>query len=515
MGSSDFITRCVWALAGGAMLALSSCTLLFDPDKLRQGGDGGPPGSDGGVQRDAIPPGEFGLTFLEPATVQEGEGAAWPVPIIVRGQKIAPGATITLDGAGFIQSPVTATVAGDGSLIVFPLQVPVLEALAADQTDRITVTVLSDGESDSLQLTVQGLDELVASDVSQPDQVEAADLAPLYSRIHIDRDLTFTGSEPIRLVATAEIVLDGVLDANGRPADVATPGQGGPGGCVGGVPNGNGACSTGGGRGGGDDAPGGGGHFTMGTPGGGVPSNPGGVSTGRPEMVPLANEQGHGGGGALDVAGGGGGGIVELTSYGSFTVESGGSVEANGGRGAQGLCTGAVANGSGGGGSGGAILVRAWGGFDDQKNDTALSVRGGDGGAMAPNTDCEQVGGAGSAGRIRVDTSDLGGLPLFVPAQPPPFQGPLFRNRDAGDNPIPVVVTLPMLTLDLVGKPNDEFFLDVNGTNRESVLMSAAGAAAVLVQLSAGLNRICAVMDQTTSLQLSEGVQCISIAYIP
>jgi hypothetical protein len=144
-----------------------------------------------------------------------------------------------------------------------------------------------------------------------------------------------------------------------------------------------------------------------------------------------------------------------------------------------------------------------------------LSVRGGDGGALAPNTDCEEVGGAGSFGRIRVDTSELGGLPLFVPAQPPPFQGPLFRNRDAGDNPIPVVVTLPMLTLDVVGQPNDDFFLDVNGASREPFFTSSAGASNVLVQLSAGLNRICAVMDQTTLLQLGEGVQCITIAYIP
>jgi hypothetical protein len=79
------------------MLALSSCTLLFDPGNLDQGGDGGPPGSiDGGIRPDAIPPGQFGLALLDPATVQEGAGAAWPVPIIVRGQNIAPGATVEL-----------------------------------------------------------------------------------------------------------------------------------------------------------------------------------------------------------------------------------------------------------------------------------------------------------------------------------------------------------------------------------------------------------------------------------
>jgi hypothetical protein len=389
----------------------------------------------------------------------------------------------------------------------------VLEALDQDASDFVTVTVRSDGKSDSLMLTIQGLDELV---ISGSGQVAAADLEPLYSRIQIGGTPTLTGNQPIRLVATAEIVLDGTLRANGQDADLGTPGQGGPGGCAGGLPGSNGGCGIGGGRGGGDDAPGGGGHFTIGTPGGGEPSNPGGMLTGRPEMVPLASEQGNGGGGALDVSGGGGGGIVELTSQGGFTVESNGRIEATGGRGGTGLCNTSTSNGSGGGGSGGAILLRAWDGFDDRSDTIALSVRGGDSGPLAPDTDCPDVGGAGSAGRIRVDTSELGVLPGFAATSPAPVQGPMFRNRNAGGSLVPVVVTQSMLTLDLVGQPNRAFFLDVNGTGPESHTMPAAGTDSVPVQLVAGLNRICAVVvDEAASSQLSENLQCISIAYIP
>lgn len=513
MGSSDFILRRVWALAGGAMLVLSSCSVIFDPDKL-QGGDGGPPSSNDGGPPDAIPPGEFGLASLEPATVTEGEGAAWPVPIIVRGQNIASNATVELAGPGITQGPMPAIVAGDGGTLGFGLTVPVIDALAEGQTDVITVTVRSGNQSDSLTLTIEGLDELVASDLAQPDQVTAAALAPLYSRIDIDEDLTFTGSEPIRLVATAEILLDGALVASGEAGSEATPGQGGPAGCIGGLPDGDGGCGPGGGQGGGDDGAGGGGHFSMGTPGGGNPSNPGGMQTGRPEMVPLANEQGHGGGGARDVAGGGGGGIIELTTRGLFTVTELGSIAANGGNGADGICSSSVNNGSGGGGSGGGILVRAWDGFVDESDTTALSARGGAGGEIAPDEDCAEVGGAGSFGRIRVDHASEG-LPAFARAQPSPFQGPLFRNRDVSNNPIAVVVATSMFSLDLVGEPNHDFFVEVNGGGRELVATSPTGAGSVLVQLRDGLNRICAAVDQTTSLELSEGVQCIEIAYIP
>ena len=517
MGSTDFISRCAWVVAAGAMLALSSCTLLFDPGNLGQGDDSGPPGgNDSGIPPDALPPGQFGLALLEPATVLEGVGAAWPVPILVRGQNIAPGATVELDGAGFDATQVPAAVDRDGTMIAFALRVPVLEDLDQGASDFVTVTVRSDGKSDSLMLTIQGLDELVASSLPRPDQVVAADLKPLYSRIDIDRNLTLTGGQPIRLVATAKIVLDGTLRANGQDANLGTPGQGGPGGCAGGLPDSNGGCGAGGGRGGGDDAPGGGGHFTIGTPGGGEPSNPGGSSTGRPEMVPLTSEQGNGGGGALDVAGGGGGGIVELTSQGGFTFERDGRIEAAGGRGGVGVCSASVANGSGGGGSGGAILLRAWDGFDDESETTALSVRGGDGGPLEPDTDCPDVGGAGSAGRIRVDTSALGVLPRFAATSPPPVQGPMLRSRNAGGNPFPVVVTQSVLTLDVVGQPSRAFFLDVNDAGPARNTMSASGTASVPVQLVAGLNRVCVVVvDEPASSQLSENLQCISIAYLP
>jgi hypothetical protein len=513
MDSSDFISRRVRGLAAGAMLALSSCTLLFDPGNLSPGdGDGGP----GGPSPDAfVPMGDLELLSLEPDKVYEGEGAAWPVPVIVRGRNIAPNATIQLTGSGFSATPAQTTVSADNTMIAFPLTVPVLESLRAGQTDSIELSVRSGDDVRSFSITIQGLDELDSSDVPERP-LQATDFAPLYSRINIDKDLELIGSEPIRLVATAEIVLDASLDARGKPGVGGGPGQGGPGGCAGGEEGMSGGCGPGGGVGNGDDGPGGGGHFTAGTPGGGSPANPGGMQTGRPEMVPLEDERGNGGGGALDVAGGGGGGIVELTSHGTFTVEKDGRIDVSGGDGADGVCSGAINNGSGAGGSGGAILVRAFGGFVDESESVALLARGGTGGELGPDTGCVQVGGAGSFGRMRVDSPGNGLPPFALTAQPTPFRGPVFHNRDGGGNPISVVVEQPMLTLELVGQPNHDFFVDVNdGTLREPFGTSASGTDSVQLQLTAGINRLCAVMDQATPLGLSEGVQCISIAYIP
>jgi hypothetical protein len=534
MGGSDFISPRLCGLAAGALLALSSCTFLFDPDKLSQNSDGGsPPGNvDGGggggdgsvppidaIPPDAryIPPGEFGLTRLEPTTIFEGEGAAWPVPIVVHGQNIAPDATITLDGASFTATEVTGTVASDGSMIVFPLTVPVLPTLAKGQSQAITITVQQNGESSELPLVVNGLDELLASALpGNPSNVEASELDPPYSSIVFDRNLTFTGTAPIRLVATAEIQLAATLSASGVSANKTTAGLGGPGGCAGGALSTDGQCDAGGGgAASNDEAAGGGGHFTIGTPGGGVPRGPGGQSTGRPEMAPLVDEHGNGGGGSATGAGGGGGGILELTSQGTFTITATGNLKADGGRGGEGICSASVSAGSGGGGSGGAILVRSFGGFDDQDTTPRLSVRGGDGGDMPPNRNCQETGGAGSSGRMRVDTSELGGLEPFARATPTPFQGPLFRNRSANGTPIPVVVDLSQLTLDLVGQPGRVVHVEVNGGARQPVNMSAGGTGSFTAQLQTGANRICVFMDEDTPIDLSEGAQCIVIASIP
>jgi hypothetical protein len=514
--SSVFLSRRSPALlflalvtASASLVAMSGCAQILGIDDL--------PDQDGGVvpppDAEPLDPGEFGVSGVEPFSIQEGEGAAWPVPIIVTGQEFTPDTTIVLDGAGFSQQEITPVVASDGKSLAFPLRVPVLTDTGKGETAFIFVRVRKGSLSAMTQLAVTGLDELTISSLGS-GPLSAANFDPPYSRIVIDQDVVLTGGDAVRLVATAEIQLNAAISANGQDAQSTVPGQGGPGGCPGGDLEEAGGCGAGGGGGAaGDDAAGGGGHFTIGTSGVGDPPAPGGIGTGRPDMVPFQNEAGNGGGGSREGAGGGGGGIVELTSHGTFVIERTGGISADGGRGGDGRCSAAAKAGSGGGGSGGAILVRAWGGFDDTNTEARMSVRGGAGGDMPPDRNCVEVGGAGSAGRVRVDTSEPGGPPAFAESSPAPFQGPLLRHIDSTGTPVPVVTRQQQITLEVFGDRDTEFTLDANGT-RESFSTSNDGAATVTATLAPGRNQICVVTGSNTTLDVSEGAQCISIVSI-
>jgi hypothetical protein len=515
MGGSDFITLRLCGVAAGAILALSSCTFLFNPDDLGggSGGDGGVPPADA-ERPDGIPldPGQFGISGVEPGMVQEGEGTAWAVPIVVSGQEFDGVTLVVLNGAGFAARAVPAAVAADGTSLAFPLSVPVLTDVGRGETAMITVTVTKGALSDTIPIVVNGLDELVTSELSDTT-LQASDLDPLYSSILIDDPITLTGTQPVRLMATAEIRLEAAVIADGASANGEIPGQGGPGGCAGGPLQGDGGCGDGGGSGNPrDDGAGGGGHFTMGTPGGGQPPAAGGVETGRRELVPLSDEAGNGGGGSSQGGGGGGGGTVELTSFGTFTVAGNGSISANGGNGGDGRCDTSAVAGSGGGGSGGTILLRSWGGFDDQVNAPRLSVRGGAGGDMPPDNDCIERGGAGSSGRVRVDTSEPGGPPLFAQSTPEPFQGPLLRNIGSS-GPVPVITSEPQITLQAFGDRDTGFTLEVNGI-AQALTTAADGTASATAPLRSGSNKVCAKIDANTPADLSEGVQCIDIVSI-
>jgi hypothetical protein len=495
--------------ASSILVAMSGCAQILGIEDL--------PDPDGGLASppDAEPldPGQFGVSSAEPFSIQEGEGTAWPVPIIVLGQEFTPDTTILLDGAGFAQQEITPLLASDGRSLAFPLRVPVLTELDEGQTDMITVTVRKGSLSATTQVTVIGLDELTLSSLGA-GPLSAEDFDPLYSRIVIDQDVALTGDDPIRLLATAEIQLNAALSANGQAAATTVPGQGGPGSCPGGAPEEPGECGVGGGRGAdGDDAAAGGGHFNIGTPGSGEPPAAGGAQTGKPELVPLENDTGNGGGGSREGAGGGGGGIVELTSEGTFVFERTGSISADGGRGGDGRCTSGAKAGSGGGGSGGAILVRAWGGFDDKDTVPRLSVRGGAGGDMPPNRNCVEIGGAGSFGRVRIDTSEPGGPPDFAPSSPASYQGALLRTIDSTGTQIPVVTRLQQITLEVFGERGEGFNLDVNDVG-VPFTASSDGAASVPVTLRPGRNKICVITGSNTSLEVSEAVQCISIVSI-
>ena len=300
------------AIAAGAC----GCNLLIDPDRYRgNAGDGGPGGDaagnidagpDGGSPPDALLPDDSDAGPIEPAAVAEGQGAGTggrPVVVVLRGDFEA-GDVVRIGDPDLTVEP--AVVATDGSMIAVAARFPVDPELAEGATQTYDVfvdEVLVD------VITVNGLDEATLSGT-----VNGADLDPRYSSIEVTGNVTFTGTEPVRLVATADIDVGGDLDASGDEGGAA-----GPGGCGGGNAGSAGGCSIHGGGAGATAGTagtggGGGGHATVGGPGAG--GGGGGQASGSDFLTPIDEEGGNGGGGGgagtlgAGGAGGGGGGVA-------------------------------------------------------------------------------------------------------------------------------------------------------------------------------------------------------------
>lgn len=274
-----------------------------------------------------------------------------------------------------------------------------------------------------------------------------------FTNLTITGTLMLRGSNAVALVATGNIVVDGVLVASGTCSGSAA----GPGGFIGGLgrktaagPGGGvGATSnTGGGGGGGHGAVGGTGGIAA---GGGVHGDP---------LIALVGGGGGGGGGSNNdsaLAGGGGGGAVQLVANGTITFGDGG-INAGGCGG-----NGSGNYGGGGGGAGGTILIEAakvelgavttlavngggggGGSGNDGSNGALATARtlggtpgggggsGGLGGALGvvaggPGGDVAQNdgGGGGSVGRIRINASPAGSVNgLSVATFSPGLQDP-------------------------------------------------------------------------------------------
>ena len=352
-------------LALVSALCATGCSFVYDADVFAgEAADAMPPPPDVDITA-------LALTAAEPAEVFEGVGCipestgcageSRAVPVVVRGMSIAPTATVALSGAGFDDDAVAATVSTDGMMLAFALSVPVISTLADGATETIVVTVSQGDVSDSVMLTVRGLDEFTASVDANGGTMDGSALKSLYSTIDIDTAIALTGTTRARFAATASITIDATLSANGDPGVAETGGSGVASGGDGGAAETPGDCLAGGGRAGGTSAGGGGGgHSTMGSQGATGSGGAGGQATGSDELVPLASEAGNGGGGggpgAIAGAGGGGGaggGVIELTSLGIVSVGTDGGVTANGGAGAGGAGSCALLDQHGGGGGGG------------------------------------------------------------------------------------------------------------------------------------------------------------------
>ncbi|WP_428267734.1 hypothetical protein [Haliangium sp.] len=489
-----------------AALLLPGCTQVLGiedlPARNPGGGDGGP--ADGGPA-DGPEPTSFRLVGAEPSVVREGDGAVRPIPIVIEGQNISPDVEVAVGGPNGL-STTDVVVSADGTRLAFGLSVPVIEGAAPE-----TVTVLAtQGQNSALvNLPLRSLDELVASQIAG-GRLSQNDIADLYSRIVIDTSLILEGTEPVRLVATAEVVVAASISADGGDAVGATPGDPGPGGCRGGGLSEDGECGSGGGLAPSDptsnDSAGGGGHITPGIPGGGDNGADGGSATGTAALVPLDDEGGNGGGGSKQGSGGAGGGVLELTSEGSFTLDVTALFSARGGRGGDGRCD-AVSVGGAGGGSGGAILLRGLGGFADLGTSVRMDASGGAGG----DTDtCLENGGGGADGRMRVDHPEPGEFPPFARTTRRPIRGPVISPT------LPTIVDTSGVVVPLFGQPSEVYQVFVNGSRFIGVEIDADGAVNVPVTLVPGRNLVCASVDSAPiELQPSEAYHCLPIAYIP
>ncbi|MCC6600034.1 MAG: hypothetical protein IT223_05090 [Crocinitomicaceae bacterium] len=240
-----------------------------------------------------------------------------------------------------------------------------------------------------------------------------------------------TGSTPIEINCTGAVSISGTLDASGydgmsgrrmtdsfgcgsydypnNAGSSANPagGAGGPGGFAGanGASGGNGATGSGPGPGTGGfsvNGSGGGGGFGSNGLNGNGGGGTGGSAYGDTQLSTLQGGSGGGAGAGFTAnmndggAGGGGGGTVKISSP-DITINSGGSILANGGGGGGG-------DGAGGGGAGGAI----WLSTGTFTNLGSVQADGGDGGCASPYGN---PGGNGGSGRIRLDYSSatLGG----------------------------------------------------------------------------------------------------------
>lgn len=142
---------------------------------------------------------------------------------------------------------------------------------------------------------------------------------------------------PVHLLATGDILIEGIIEVNGTQGSAASGGVPGPGGFRGGSPGGL-EVTPGPGHGPGGGLPGSTGSAAAAAGGGSYALQGGGNSLGRgatygnPLLFPIIGGSGGGGiSGTPGRGGGGGGGAIVIASSTRIDIPSGGRVEARGG----------------------------------------------------------------------------------------------------------------------------------------------------------------------------------------
>jgi len=441
------------------------------------------------------------LDDVSPDQVYEGEGShasAPPVVFLIEGSNIAEDATVT-PSRGDVVVLQTET-SSDGTMLAVSLRIPVIAALGEGASEMLTLTVAQPGASDSVELTLEGLDEL---DIST---AELSATGELYSQIRVQQNVQLTGNEPARLRATGQIVIDGSLSASGTNSPL--PGAPGPGGCVGGTAENDGSCGGGGLAGAYGDplGSGGGGGSCTGE------GSQGELSGGLPGTANCvlffqsfgSTNQGNGGGGGgtsptgTGGLGGGGGGSLELTAGASIKI--GANVSANGGNGLPGSGTGCTEHGGGGGGgSGGMLLVRA---PVIERTAGMIRAEGGLGGESGgPGSACA-AGGDGGKGSVRVDSGALvassGGDSTFV-------HGPMLALD------MTWISTTTMVPVAFIGEPDTIFAIEVDGAQPLLQPTDLTGRGVRTIDMAPGIHEVCTIQIPVGT----EFFDCRRIAVVP
>ncbi len=247
--------------------------------------------------------------------------------------------------------------------------------------------------------------------------------------INTGATVTVTGTQPLVIYCSGNVVIDGTLDAsgtnggdgvtftNGGAAGVGVAGgqNGAPGnysGSVGPLPGTAGNGLGAGGAGGNWSGGGGAGYATAGQSAS-ASDGIGGPAYGNAQLSAIDGGSGGGGGsggyGCGSGGGGGGGGYIYISSCGTFTIGATGIIRVNGGNGGS---DGTGNCGGGGGGSGGSLYLIASG----ITNNGTISATGGLGGAsQVSGPPYYGTGGNGATGRIRIDGT-VSGTGTVTPA---------------------------------------------------------------------------------------------------
>jgi hypothetical protein len=428
MASSSFrlrlLTLCALVGALGASAVGTGCSAIVSPDPNRLGREGTDASVPPGVDADIRPPDAFVPAvdaYVPPGTdafVPPGTDAfvppmpdAWVPPMVdagCSGPPVCSGTTLTRCEDGVAISETCPLGCADATRCAEMVPSNIEPGLLAEGTRDLSVTTMA--VFDTMACMAMSVGSRV---VTQGDGSEVCVLVVRDLRIAPEASLRVTGTRPLVIAASGEVVIDGLLDVSARGIER------GPGGGAGGLPaRPDGQGPAGGTRGqlegtypdGGGGGGGGCGDGGDGGSGGGADGGEGGAGR-MTTLEPLVGGSGGGLGpgglrsGASGNAGfgGGGGGAVQISAR--VAIRMRGRIFAGGGGGGAGGTDDRFTNwgAGGGGGAGGGILLESP--VLELLDGAALLASGGGGGSggnrgtpLAPGQDGRSLPGRASGG---------------------------------------------------------------------------------------------------------------------